>query len=500
MTIEPRTEQVRIRGITKRFGSTLAVDKVDLDIYQGEVLALMGANGAGKSSLIKILCGVHSADSGTIEINGKPVSFRSPLEARAAGIHTVHQLINDGVVQPLSVAENLVLDEICQPAGPVMINRERIFTRAREIQAILGLDLPLGKPMSDLGQAERQLVAIARALSHDPKLLILDEPTSSLSEAEASRLFAIVEDLRARGVSIVYISHRMSDIKRLADRAVVMRDGRYRAEFTKPLDFDGIVNAMVGHSVDITARTAVPGGQAVVRFKEAVLQAGAQPFDLDLCAGEVVVLTGLIGSGKSELAECLFGLRRLESGVITRDGAPYTPSSPGAAIESGIFMAPEDRGNSSLVVDFSVRHNMTLPFLRRFSQISLVQPQREKRAAEGQVDDLRIKCASVDAPIISLSGGNQQKVVLGRWLLEPCRLLILDEPFQGVDIGARQDIGRRLRETAEGRATLVICADLDEAIEIADRIVVMRNFSIAGSHSITGISIDKVISQMSSVA
>ena len=498
MTTE--TERIRIRGITKRFGSTLAVDTVDLDIYPGEVLALMGANGAGKSTLIKILCGVHPADSGTIEIDGKPVDFRSPLEARAAGIHTVHQLINDGVVQPLSVAENLVLDEICQPGGPIILDREHIRARAKEIQAILGLDLPLNTPMNELGQAERQLVAIARALSHEPKLLILDEPTSSLSESEASRLFEIVETLRARGVSIVYISHRMSDIRRLADRAVVMRDGRYRAAFTKPFDFDAIVNAMVGHSVDIEDRLAVTGRQPIIRCRDLVLKAGAKPFNLDLCEGEVVVLTGLIGSGKSEFAECLFGLRKPYSGTITCDEAPFDPANPGDAIEQGIFMAPEDRGNSSLVVDFSVRHNMTLPFLRRYSKLSLVQAPREKSAAEEQVRELRIKCSSADAPIISLSGGNQQKVVLGRWLLQPCRLLILDEPFQGVDIGARRDIGRRLRETATNRATLVICADLDEATEIADRIVVMRNYSIVGSHSITGISLDKLISQMSSVA
>ena len=185
----------------------------------------MGANGAGKSTLIKILCGVHPADSGAIEIDGRKVDFRSPLEACAAGIHAVHQIINDGVVQQLTVAENLALDEICQPAGPVMLNRRRIAERAAAIQTILGLDLPLDRAMSDLGQAERQLVAIARALSHEPKVLILDEPTSSLSESEASRLFAIIEDLRSRGVAIIYISHRMSDVRRLADRAVVMRDG-----------------------------------------------------------------------------------------------------------------------------------------------------------------------------------------------------------------------------------------------------------------------------------
>jgi len=497
---DPGSEVIRIRGLTKRFGSTMAVTDVDLDIRTGEVLALMGANGAGKSTLIKILCGVHPADSGAIEIDGRKVDFRSPLEACAAGIHAVHQIINDGVVQQLTVAENLALDEICQPAGPVMLNRRRIAERAAAIQTILGLDLPLDRAMSDLGQAERQLVAIARALSHEPKVLILDEPTSSLSESEASRLFAIIEDLRLRGVAIIYISHRMSDVRRLADRAVVMRDGLIRAEFQKPLDFDGIVNAMVGHRTGAGDRTAAPGGKPVAELRGLRLVADAAPFDLELREGEVVVLTGLIGAGKSELAECLFGTSRPAGGAIKIDGKPFTPKSPGEAIAAGVFMAPEDRGNASLVTEFSVRDNMTLPFLRFFSKLSLLQPDRESAAANVQVSDLAIKCGSIDVSILSLSGGNQQKVVLGRWLMRSARLLILDEPFQGVDIGARQDIGRHLRETAPGRATLVICADLEEATEIADRIVVMRDFSLAGVHSLNDVSVDQLVAEMSSVA
>ena len=394
----------------------------------------MGANGAGKSTLIKVLCGVYPADSGTIEIDGQSIEFRSPIEAFAAGIHTVHQIINDGVVQQLTVAENLTLDEICRPGGSAMLDRRRIVERAREIQKILGLDLPLNRAMSDLGQAERQLVAVARALSHNPKVLILDEPTSSLSESEASRLFTIIEDLRARDVSIVYISHRLSDIRRLADRAVVMRDGRYRAEFDKPLDFDAIVNAMVGHRVRAGNRVAIPGAKPVVQLQDFRLTPDSEPFDLDLCENEIVVVTGLIGAGKSELAECLFGTRKPAGGGILVDGKPFAPSSPGEAIESGVFMALEDRGNSSLVVEFSVCDNMTLPFLRHFSRATLIQSDRERGAAESQVGDLAIKCASIDVPITSLSGGNQQKVVLGRWMIRPARLLILDEPFQGVDI------------------------------------------------------------------
>ncbi|WP_026781790.1 sugar ABC transporter ATP-binding protein [Pleomorphomonas koreensis] len=495
---EPGRGVIRIRGLNKRFGSTHAVIDVDLDIRRGEVLALMGANGAGKSTLIKILCGVHPADSGTVEIDGAAVDFRSPLEACAAGIHTVHQIINDGVVQQLTVAENLALDEICRPDGPLLLSRAAITARARDIQAILGLDLPLGKAMSELGQAERQLVAIARALSHDPKVLILDEPTSSLSEAEAARLFALIEDLRARGVAIVYISHRMSDIRRLADRAVVMRDGRTRAEFVRPLDFDGIVHAMVGHRVGEGGRErGTAGGRTVVEIRDFALTPTSAPFDLDLREGEVVVLTGLIGAGRTEFADCLFGTAAPHAGTVTIDGKPFRAASPREAIAEGVFMAHEDRGNSSLVAEFSVLHNMTLPFLRHFSRLSLVSPDDERRAAGGQVADLAIKCPSVDVPIGSLSGGNQQKVVLGRWLIRPCRLLILDEPFQGVDIGARQDIGRRLRDTAAGRATLVICADLEEATEIADRILVMRDFSVVGGHSIDGLSLDALVAEIS---
>lgn len=235
----------------------------------------------------------------------------------------------------------------------------------------------------------------------------------------------------------------------------------------------------------------------MVEIRDFALTPTSAPFDLDLREGEVVVLTGLIGAGKTEFADCLFGTATPHAGSVTIDGKPLRASSPQEAIAGGVFMAHEDRGNSSLVAEFSVLHNMTLPFLRQFSKLSLVVPDQERRAAVGQVSDLAIKCPSIDVPIGSLSGGNQQKVVLGRWLIQPCRLLILDEPFQGVDIGARQDIGRRLRETAAGRATLVICADLEEATEIADRIVVMRDFSVVGGHSVDGLSLDALVAEIS---
>ncbi|HET8725900.1 MAG TPA: sugar ABC transporter ATP-binding protein [Alphaproteobacteria bacterium] len=490
---------VQVSGVTKIYGSNTALRDVDLDMKAGEVLALLGTNGAGKSTLVKIISGAVRPNRGTVAVDGVPVTFRSPQEARAAGIHTVHQSIDDGVVPDLSVAENLVLDELCAPGAGVVARPRALRRRAERVQSLLGLDLPLAVPASALGQAERQLVAIARALAHEPRLLILDEPTSSLSDAESGRLFGIIDQLRARGVAILYISHRMADIRRLADRVAVLRDARLRQVFEKPLDLEAAVAAMLGRAVDAVANIAAEPGDVAVELRRARLSPDADPFDLALRQGEVVAVTGLIGAGKTELGETLFGMRPLAGGDAIIDGAPWRPRNAGAAIAAGVFMAHEDRASNALVKDFSVIANMTLPFLGSFSKLGLMRFSREQAAAEGQIRDLGILCPSAEANILALSGGNQQKVVLARWLLQPCRLLILDEPFQGVDIAARRDIGRRLRETAGNRATLVLCADPDEAVEVADRILVMRDFTVVGEHDIRGLSHGALIAQMAGV-
>lgn len=476
-----RAPLIQVRELSKTFGSNRALDRVSLQIHPAEVVALLGANGAGKSTLVKILAGSQYADSGEIYIDGQPRQFSSPLSARRVGIVAVHQQINEGIAPGLSVAENLLLDELCKPDADFWLNRQRLLERAASIAAGLGLVLPLEQPIEHLGLAERQLVVLARAFALQPRLLILDEPTAALSDAEAQRLFGLIDTLRSRGVAIVYISHRLSDLQRVADRAIVLRDGRLAGEFSAR-QLPEAVQAMLGQAMDGHVYTPGSVGQKVLGARGLQILPHSRRFDFNLHQGEVVVLTGLLGAGKSEIAEVLFGLRKAVAGSLQLDGMDWLPGSPRAAIRSGVFLAAEDRASQSLVPDFSLRRTLTLPFLERFTRAGFIRNRAEAAAVEAQVAALGIKTAGIEVPMSALSGGNQQKVVLGRWLLGEGRVLILDEPFQGVDVRARREIGQLLRDSAGGRATLVICADVDEALEIADRILLVRDHAVVAEY------------------
>ncbi len=472
----------RISGLEKAFGENRVLRGLDLDLPEGTVTALMGANGAGKSTLVKILSGVHERDGGTILLKGAEFSPAGPSDAIRKGIVTVHQSINDGVIPDLDVASNLLLDRLAEPAYGFFLRRRSLFAEARAIAARMGIAVDVRRPVAQLGIADRQLIAIARAMAHEPALLILDEPTSSLSAAEAERLFGLVETLKRQGVAILYISHRMSDIRRLADRIVSMRDGEISGVFEGgTLDYEGAVAAMLGHrmtDVDIVPPAA---GAPVLDLRGVRLRPEARPFDLTLHENEVVAVTGLLGSGKTALAQALFGLGAVAGGEMRLGGAPYAPRDPAEAIRRGVSMSAKDRANNAVVADFDIAGNMSLPFLRAFSAASFLSRQREGESARTQIADLSIVCRSERDSIGVLSGGNQQKVMLARWLSQPCRVLLLDEPFQGVDIRSRRDIGQKVRSTASGRATLVFVAELDEALEIADRIVVMRDHAVVAS-------------------
>ena len=500
-----RTSHMAIEGIRKSFGSNLVLKGVDLALAAGEVVAFMGANGAGKSTLVKIMGGVHAPDAGRMRLGGAPYRPRSPSEALRAGIVTVHQAINDNVVLSMDVLENLLIDRLCG-GGFVFLNRRRAAAEARAMMAAVGLDLPLDREVADLSLADRQMVAIARAMAHDPKLLILDEPTSALSETEAERLFAVVERLRERGVPILYISHRMGDIRRLADRIVTLRDGTITGDFapdeTGRLDHGAAVHAMLGRSVAEAAHEEARPGRAVLEMEGVRHHPHAPPIDLALHEGEVTALVGLVGAGKTELAECLFGVRPPAAGTMRLDGGPYAPRSTGEAVGRGVHMTPEDRAGGSVVADFDIARNVDLPFLGAFSRFGILDRRGEARHAATMIERLGIVAQGPADPIGSLSGGNQQKVVLARWLSAPAlsapaRLLVLDEPFQGVDIAARRDIGASLRATAADRATLVLCADVDEAVEVADRIVVLHDGRVVGDHRIAALDRDAVVRQMS---
>ncbi|MCU0092522.1 sugar ABC transporter ATP-binding protein [Pseudomonas koreensis] len=477
---------IRVRELSKTFGSNRALDRVSLDIFPAEVVALLGANGAGKSTLVKILAGSQTHEGGEIWIDGQPRHFSSPLSARRFGIVAVHQQINEGIAPGLSVAENLLLDELCRPDADFWLNRKRLLERAASIAAGLGLVLPLEQPIEHLGQAERQLVVLARAFALQPRLLILDEPTAALSDAEAQRLFGLIDTLRSRGVAILYISHRLSDLQRVADRAVVLRDGQLAGEFSAR-QLPEALEAMLGQALEAHVYTPRAAGREVLKLRDVKILPRTQAFDLTLHENEVVVLTGLLGAGKSEIAEVLFGLRKPVSGSLQLDGTDWQPGSPRQAIQSGVFFAAEDRASQSLVPDFSLRRTLTLPFLERFTRGGFIRNRAEAAAVEAQVLALGIKTAGIDVPMSALSGGNQQKVVLGRWLLGEGRVLILDEPFQGVDVRARREIGQLLRDSAAGRATLVICSDVDEALEIADRILLVRDHAVVAEYPRAGL-------------
>ncbi len=463
------------------FGGKTVLASVSLDIAPGSVVALLGANGAGKSTLIKILSGVHTDHGGEVRVAGEPAALQSPLAARQLGIQTVHQRIGEGIVPGLSVAENLVFEELAQARGNPFLNGRRLLARAREIQAGLELgwsDAVLRKDVTELGISDRQLLILARALATRPRLLILDEPTSALSAAEAERLFALVERMRDDGIAVLYVSHRLGEIDALADRLVVLRDGLLTEDQSKPFDWDSALRAMLAQAQEATtARPAAHGdgtGEVILSLRGVELFEGRAPLDLDLRTGEVTGVVGLLGAGKTELARGLFGAEPFPAGSVELDGRPYTPRRPAHAIRAGVHLVPEDRHADALVPGWSLAQNISLPFLKSLSKAGLVQRAKEDALGRDTVEALGVVARDEHSTVEELSGGNQQKVVVGRWLAETPRVLILDEPFRGVDIGARRDIGRRARTlAAEGAAVLVLSADVDEILEIADRVVVL---------------------------
>lgn len=475
---------IEVRTIGKSFGATRALDGVSLEFRPGEILAMVGANGAGKSTLIKVICGYYADYEGEILVEGRPVRFATPKEAYDNGIATVHQIINQGVVQSMTVYENLTLAELLRPGQTLFYDKDVLRARAREVAEIMDLRLDLDEIVEDLSQSERQMIAIARALASNPRLLILDEPTSSLSEKEAERLFRTLDRLRELGVSILYVSHRLHEITRVADRVAVIRDGLLAATLQKPFQVKEVVTAMVGdlpkHSELERSAGASGHGDARVSLNDLVVEAGAPPLNLQIRSGEIIGLTGLIGAGKTELAQALFGIKAAHAGTITIGGTAVVPRTMKEAMAAGIFYVPEDRSNNSVVPLFNVRQNMTLPFLRVFDRMGIMDVKREQQRVREMIQTMSIKCEDGEADIDSLSGGNQQKVVVARWLLEPYELVILDEPFQGVDIRSRHDMATYLRRTIGDRCAIVIATDLDEVIEVADRIVVMNRGRIVG--------------------
>lgn len=487
----------RAADLKKSFGAIQVLGGVSLELHAGEVTVLMGANGAGKSTLVKIISGVYSLDAGTVMLDGSAFRPASPAEAIRAGVVTVHQNIADGVVAALDVATNLTLDRLNGSGAPIFFNPRRVRREARKVADAMGLAINLDAQIADLSLADRQMVAIARAMAHQPKVLILDEPTSSLSSPEANRLFRLIDHLRTRGVAILYISHRMSDIRRLADRIVSLRDGVITGQFqNKPLDYEAAVNAMLGQKIGSSHFSARAADGAIFSAEGIRIAEGAQPFSLKLGDGEIVAITGLVGVGKTALAETLFGVRAPLAGAMNLNGRAYAPRSAAEAIDAGVFLVAKDRSDSGIVHDFNIYENVSLPFLGRISRFGVSRRGAERAIARRQIKDLGIVCRSERDDLSTLSGGNQQKVMVARWMTQQSRLFILDEPFQGVDIAARRDIAEKLRASAKGRATVVFVTELDEALETADRILVMSEHTIVGEHRNAEVDMDRLLAEI----
>jgi ribose transport system ATP-binding protein len=475
-------------AISKRFPGVVALDRVDFDVAAGEIVGLVGENGAGKSTLMKILGGIHRLDSGGIRIDGASIVVHGPADAARRGISLIHQELE--VIDTLDVSANVFLGREPHRAGPLrLLDRRRMDGDTERLLARIGTPIPPRTVVARLSAAEQQFVALARALSMDARVLVLDEPTARLGARESERLHAVLADLRASGAAIVYISHRLREIEAIADRAVVLRDGRnagvlQRGEITR----DRLVQMMVGRRVEgFAADAARPGpapGADRVRLQLDRVRTGRYPaaeVSLTVGRGEVLGIAGLIGAGRSELAEAICGVGTRLSGQVSLDGQALRIGSPREAIRAGLCLVPEDRRGCGIIATMSVGENITLPGLGSYARLGLVRGAAATRAASGIAATLGVKAASIEVAAGTLSGGNQQKVVLGKWLALRPKAVVFDEPTQGVDVGARAEIHRLILGLAEkGAAVVVISSDLDEILSVSDRVAVMHDGRVTG--------------------
>jgi len=472
---------LEMRGITKRFPGVTALDGVDFSMRRGEVHALMGENGAGKSTLIKVLTGVYPRDAGEIVLAGEPFSPRTPVEAQARGISTIYQ--EAGLIPYLSVAENISLGR--QPRRWGRIHWRAIHARADQLLRTFGLSIDVDRPLVSYPVAIQQMVAIARAVDVSARLLVMDEPTSSLDESEVAKLFDTIRRLRAGGVSVLFITHFLDQVYEISDRMTVLRNGRLVGAFeTARLPRLELIGHMLGQDPAAVAafeheRHAHRGGGAgELRLEARGLgrEGAIEPLDLEVRAGEVVGLAGLLGSGRTEVARLLFGVDRATSGEIRVDGEPVILRSPRQAVRLGIGLCPEDRKTDGLIAELSVRENIVLAVQRRLSRLGVVSRREQAAIAERFIELLGIAASSPEQPAGTLSGGNQQKVVLARWLATEPRVLILDEPTRGIDVGAKAEIERLVeRLSREGMALVFISSELDEVVRRSHRVVVLRD-------------------------
>jgi ribose transport system ATP-binding protein len=467
--------------IGKRFPGVVALDNVDLTVFPGEVIAIAGENGAGKSTLMNVLGGIHQPDDGNIFVDGKKTIIDSVVDAISIGIGFVHQELT--VLDNLTVAENVFLGREPRRMG-FLIDRKKLNSNAEVFLKRLGIDIAPNTLLSELSIAQQQMVEIARALSLNARVLIMDEPTSSLTLTETGRLLAIIDDLRNQGVSVIYISHRLGEIKTIADRAVVLRDGRNAGILERDeIAHDRIIQLMVGRDIERFYKPArVKETEPFAEIKDLrTRRFPKHPISFDLRRGEIIGFAGLVGAGRSEMAQAIFGVDKSLSGDISLDGKRLDISSARNAIQHGIYLIPEDRRTAGLIVDESVRENITLPDLFSYASGGLINTSKESERSKQMCQRLNVKSPSVETKAADLSGGNQQKVVLAKWLSLKPRLLIFDEPTRGIDVGAKAEIYELMRDLSEsGVAIIMISSDMEEILGESDRIAVMHEGSITG--------------------
>jgi rhamnose transport system ATP-binding protein len=467
--------------ITKSYAGVRALSEVSFDLYEGEVHALVGENGAGKSTLIKVMTGAVAADSGTLTVAGAPVRLMNPATSRALGIAAIYQ--QPALFPHLTVAENIAF--ALEPESPWRrIDWGRRRREARDLLTRVGAGIDADRLVDSLSMPEQQLVEIAKAVGSAARVLIMDEPTASLSEREVERLFEVVARLTSERVGIIYISHRLEEILSIADRVTVLRDGTtVDTRAREGLQRSTLINLMIGRELSaIFPKRQVPVGDVALELRVVTCKsAGVNEVSLEVRSGEIVGLAGLVGSGRTELAQTVFGLTPADNGEVLVYGRPVKVRSPAAAIDAGIAYLPEDRKQHGVVPEMAVDENVSLANLTAVARGGLIDRARERDQAARYVDQLRIKTASVAAEVESLSGGNQQKVALARWLATSPKVLILDEPTQGVDVGSKSEIHALMQDLAgRGLAVLMISSELPEILGMSDRIAVMRGGTIAG--------------------
>ncbi|MEV4147598.1 sugar ABC transporter ATP-binding protein [Amycolatopsis sp. NPDC049691] len=493
---------VRMSGIRKEFPGVLALDDVAFRMYPGEVHALMGENGAGKSTLIKVLTGVYGVDAGTIELNGEQVAFSGPGEAQRAGVSTVYQEVN--LCPNLSVAENVCLGREPRRFGRIQWGPMR--RRAEELLARLDVHVDVSAELSTCSIAVQQLVAIARALDVEARVLVLDEPTSSLDTGEVEQLLKVVRSLRDEGMAILFVSHFIDQVFAVADRMTVLRNGKligeYRTADITPVD---LVTKMIGKELQVLetleesgpTRAEVAGAPVLLAAEDLGRKGGIEPFTLDIHAGEVVGLAGLLGSGRTELARLLFGADHADSGSVTIDGTATALRTPRAGLDHRIAFLSENRKSEGLVEELTVRENIVLALQASRGWARPLSRRRQDEIAEKYVKALDIRPADPEALVGNLSGGNQQKVLLARWLITEPRLLILDEPTRGIDIGAKTEIQRLVTQlSADGMAVVFISAELEEVLRLSHRVVVLRDRKVVAQRENQGLTADDIMATM----